>query len=614
MKNIYVRFTFLAALIVLISVSLMTYRNLDNYINEVKLVRHSSIVFRLVEKVLSAVKDAETGHRGYQLTRDSSYLEPYHISINELPEMLRELDSLVEDNPIQKQYVDTLQVLINNQYLLISRILSNTQRSSLYMDRYESKLLKDGKNNMTRIRIIISKIRNLEEELYTSRIATEEGYRNIAPFSLLAFTILSVFGVAFLFARVVGALDQKRLAEKGLKENLKTLEKEVTEKQFAQRTIQNILDHSLDGIMAFSSVRDKSGDIIDFEWMLANFISTQTLGGGNNALVGERLLGSGIDSSNSGIDSNNSGLFKIYKEIVTTGVARQFEREFRVKGEAVWYYMAAVKLDDGLIVTYTDVTGKRVAEDQLKLYADELKRSNQDLEQFAYVASHDLQEPLRKIRAFGDRLAARYEDKLDEVGIEYITRMQQASARMQKLIEDLLSFSRISSGHEQFTRVDPTTVVNEVVDDIEGQILREKAKVGVKPIPVINADRGQIRRLFQNLISNAIKFHKPGALPVAEISGSVISAAEAEKEFGFPVPENSYVRIVVKDNGVGFDEKYADKIFNIFQRLHGRAEYEGTGIGLAICRKIMMNHRGYIRATSVINQGSEFILIFPDVK
>jgi len=267
-----------------------------------------------------------------------------------------------------------------------------------------------------------------------------------------------------------------------------------------------------------------------------------------------------------------------------------------------------------LIVTYTDVSGKHAAEEQMRKYAEELKRSNQDLEQFAYVASHDLQEPLRKIRAFGDRLAARYADKLDEVGTEYITRMQQASTRMQKLIEDLLSFSRISSGQEQFTRVNPTGVVNEVVDDIEGQILREKAKVGIKPIAEINGDRGQLRRLFQNLISNAIKFHKQGVTPVVEISGSIVSRADTEKEFGFSLPESSYVRIVVKDNGIGFDEKYAEKIFNIFQRLQGRAEFEGTGIGLAICRKIMTNHSGYIRAESVIGQGSQFILIFPNVK
>lgn len=604
MKNIYIRFIFLSTLIVLVFISLMTYRNLNNYINEVKLVRHSSVVFRLVENVLSAVKDAETGHRGFQLTRDSSYLEPYHASIRQLPGMLHDLDSMVQDNFMQKRYVDTLQTLINDQYLLISRILSNAERSSLYMDRYESKLLKDGKNNMSRIRAVIGKIRAVEEELYTNRIATEEGYRNIAPFSLLAFSIISVFGVAFLFSRVMGALDQKRKAEIGLKENLKTLEREVAEKQFAQRTIQNILDHSLDGIMAFASVRDENGEITDFQWLLANFISAQTLGRGKGDLTGKRLL-------DVVPDAKKSGLFDIYKSVVDTSISQQFEREFDLSGEVKWFYMAAVKLDDGLIVTYTDVTEKTIAESRLTQYAEELKRSNQDLEQFAYVASHDLQEPLRKIRAFGDRLAARYEDKLDEVGAEYITRMQQASARMQKLIEDLLSFSRISSGHEQFTRVDLTAVVNEVVDDIEGQILREKAKVGVKPIAEINGDRGQIRRLFQNLISNAIKFHKPGALPVVEISGDVVSSNEAEKEFGFSLTEPAYVRIVVKDNGIGFDEKYSEKIFNIFQRLQGRAEYEGTGIGLAICRKIMSNHRGYIRAQSVINQGSEFILIFP---
>lgn len=604
MKNIYIRFIFLSTLIILIFISLMTYRNLNNYINEVKLVRHSSVVFRLVENVLSAVKDAETGHRGFQLTRDSSYLEPYRASIRQLPDMLHDLDSMVQNNYMQKRYVDTLQTLINDQYLLISRILSNAERSSLYMDRYESKLLKDGKENMARIRTVIGKIRGVEEELYTNRIATEEGYRNIAPFSLLAFSIISVFGVAFLFSRVMGALDQKRKAEIGLKENLKTLEHEVAEKQFAQRTIQNILDHSLDGIMAFSSVRDENGEIIDFQWLLANFISAQTLGRGKGDLTGKRLL-------DVVPDAKKSGLFDIYKGVVDTSISQQFEREFDLRGELKWFYMAAVKLDDGLIVTYTDVTEKNVAESRLTQYAEELKRSNQDLEQFAYVASHDLQEPLRKIRAFGDRLAARYEDKLDEVGVEYITRMQQASARMQKLIEDLLSFSRISSGHEQFTRVDLTAVVNEVVDDIEGQILREKAKVGVKPIAEINGDRGQIRRLFQNLISNAIKFHKPGGLPTVEISGDVISGSEAEKEFGFPLAEPAYVRIVVKDNGIGFDEKYSEKIFNIFQRLQGRAEYEGTGIGLAICRKIMSNHRGYIRAQSVINQGSEFILIFP---
>lgn len=607
MKNIYIQFIFLSVLVVLISVSLMTYQNLNNYINEVKLVRHSNLVVRIAEKVMSTIKDAETGHRGYQLTRDSTYLEPYFVSIQQLPGMLKELDSLVMDNAIQHRYVDTLQTLINNQYLISSRILSNAERSSLYMDRYESKLLKDGKENMSLIRHIIGKIQHVEEDIYAARVASEEGYRNITPVSLLAYTILSIIGMAILFSRVMRALEQKREAEKGLKENLQALEKEIQEKQFAQRTIQNILDHSLDGIMAFSTVRDKDGSITDFEWVMANFISTQTLGKDVGDLTGRRLL-------EVVPEAQYNGLFTVYKEVVEIGVSQQFEREFNLLGDKVWFYMAAVKLDDGLIVTYTDITEKKAAENKLTQYADELKRSNQDLEQFAYVASHDLQEPLRKIRAFGDRIVSQYEDKLDETGIEYIKRMQLASARMQKIIEDLLSFSRLSHGNEEFETIDVATVISEVVDDIEGQIVREQAQVKVHLAGEIQGDRGQIRRLFQNLISNAIKFHKPDVPPVVEISGSIVGASEAEREFGFLLPESSYLRVVVKDNGIGFDEKYADKIFNIFQRLHGRAEFEGTGIGLAICRKIMQNHRGYIQAFSTVQVGSEFVLIFPDAQ
>lgn len=604
MKNTYIQFIFLSILIVLISVSLMTYQNLDNYMNEVKLVRHSNQVVRVAEKVMSTIKDAETGHRGYQLTRDSTYLEPYFVSMQVLPAMLKVLDSLVSDNDVQHKYVDTLQTLINNQYLISMRILSNAERSSLYMDRYESKLLKDGKDNMSHIRNLIANIQRVEEDIYAARAASEEGYRNIAPLSLLVYTILSIIGMAILFSRVMRALEQKRDAEKGLKDNLQALEKEIQEKQVAQRTIQNILDHSLDGIMALSAVYDEKGSIIDFEWMLANFISTQTLGKDVGDLTGRRLL-------DVVPDARYNGLFSIYKEVVEVGVSQQFEREFNLLGDKYWFYMAAVRLDDGLIVTYTDITEKKAAENKLTQYAEELKRSNQDLEQFAYVASHDLQEPLRKIRAFGDRIVSQYEDKLDETGIEYIKRMQLASARMQKIIEDLLSFSRISSGNDEFETIAIAAVLNEVVDDLEGQIMRERAQVKIQMTGEIEGNRGQIRRLFQNLISNAIKFHKPDGSPVVEITSSVVDAAAAEREFGFLLAESSYLRVVVKDNGIGFDEKYADKIFNIFQRLHGRGEFEGTGIGLAICRKIMQNHRGYIYASSTLNVGSEFVLIFP---
>ena len=248
---------------------------------------------------------------------------------------------------------------------------------------------------------------------------------------------------------------------------------------------------------------------------------------------------------------------------------------------------------------------------QLEKYTGELQRSNEDLEQFAYVASHDLQEPLRKIRAFGDRLSSRYKAELGGSGEDYIQRMQSAASRMQTLIEDLLSFSRVSRGNEIFQPLDMNQITTEVLEDLDLQIKKEQAFVTVGKLPGITADKMQMKRLFQNLINNAVKFHKPNQGSHVEVQGRVVKSQDVRNELGLTLADISYVRFSVKDNGIGFEEKYNEKVFNIFQRLHGRMEYEGTGIALAICRKIVTNHNGHIVARSVENVGSEFIVILP---
>jgi light-regulated signal transduction histidine kinase (bacteriophytochrome) len=258
-----------------------------------------------------------------------------------------------------------------------------------------------------------------------------------------------------------------------------------------------------------------------------------------------------------------------------------------------------------------DLTEQKAYEAQLQQFTAELQRSNQDLEQFAYVASHDLQEPLRKIRAFGDRLTAKYQAKLEEQGSDYVARMQSAAARMQVLIEELLSFSRVSRPGFLTEELDLNEIAGEIRDDLETQIRREKATLVIGDLPTIKGERSQIKRLLQNLISNGIKFHKSDEGSRVELTASVIRGADAQNEFNIPLPKLKYARFEVKDNGIGFDEKYLEKIFTIFQRLHGRTEYEGTGIGLAICRKIVANHGGFITARSEENKGSVFIVILP---
>jgi signal transduction histidine kinase len=227
-----------------------------------------------------------------------------------------------------------------------------------------------------------------------------------------------------------------------------------------------------------------------------------------------------------------------------------------------------------------------------------LEISNRELQDFASVASHDLQEPLRKIQAFGDRLAVRCADQLGPEGNDYLRRMQNAAGRMQTLINDLLAFSRVTTKAQPFVPVDLARVAREVVSDLEARIEQSGATVEVGDLPVLDADPLQMRQLLQNLLGNALKFARPDIAPRVRL-GTEEGA------------EPGTVRLAVADNGIGFDEKYLDRIFTVFQRLHGRGAYEGTGIGLAVCRKIAERHGGAITARSRPGEGATFLVTLP---
>jgi signal transduction histidine kinase len=241
-------------------------------------------------------------------------------------------------------------------------------------------------------------------------------------------------------------------------------------------------------------------------------------------------------------------------------------------------------------------------EEQAKQSAVELQRSNRELEQFAFVASHDLQEPLRKIQAFSDRLKTKYGEKLDEQGQDYVVRIVSSASRMRRLIEDLLTFSRVSTKPTTLAVVDLNRVVQDVLSDLEGRLLESGGKVEVGPLPSVTADGPQMGQLFQNLIGNGLKFRRPGVPLVVKVASRPLPA-EGEAE--------ECHEITVSDNGIGFESAYAERIFQLFQRLHGRHEYEGTGMGLAICRKIVERHGGSIRAEGKPGEGATFTITLP---
>lgn len=244
-----------------------------------------------------------------------------------------------------------------------------------------------------------------------------------------------------------------------------------------------------------------------------------------------------------------------------------------------------------------EVAERKRAEKMLRSYAEQLKLSNQALEDFAFVASHDLQEPLRKIRAFGDRLNTDYKGTLDEAGQDYIRRMQAAAERMQGMLDGLLTYSRITTQGKQFEAVDLNLIVREVLSDLEVRLAQTGGQVEVGELPMVEADPVQMRQLFQNLCGNALKFHRPGVPPQVTISGRVKT--------------ENWVEISIADNGIGFESEYTDQIFKPFHRLRGRGEYEGAGMGLAICKKILERHCGGITVKSRPGEGSTFTIVLP---
>ena len=277
----------------------------------------------------------------------------------------------------------------------------------------------------------------------------------------------------------------------------------------------------------------------------------------------------------------------------------------------VEYVRTPIKEKDhlmGAVVIFKDVTERKRAEEALNRKAAELARSNSELEQFAYVASHDLQEPLRKIQAFGDRLKTKFETVELKDGRDYLERMQSAAARMQTLINDLLTFSRVISSSKPFVPVDLAVVTKEVLGDLEVRIEKTKARIQVESLPTLEADPMQMRQLLQNLIGNALKFQLPGSTPEIKITAKTLKNPLGGG--GSEIPEE-VCELTVQDNGIGFEEKYLEKIFAVFQRLHGRGEYEGTGVGLAVCRRIADRHGGTITARSEPGKGATFIVTLP---
>ncbi|WP_266368244.1 PAS domain-containing protein [Tellurirhabdus rosea] len=311
----------------------------------------------------------------------------------------------------------------------------------------------------------------------------------------------------------------------------------------------------------------------------------------------------------------SDGLYDI--EYRTVGLVDNKLRWVKAKGRAL--HEDGAPIAHRFIGTVLDITEVKAKGEELEQHVAErtrelqeantnLERSNYSLQQFAYVASHDLQEPLRKIQAFSDVLEQEYAAHLPPGAYDILNRMRKSAQRMNSLVRDLLSFSRLTTRQEPSQQVPLQELIGEVLGDLETTLQQTSAEVTVCSLPVLTGNRTQLRQLFQNLLTNAIKFTQPGQTPHVRVSSRKVASAELPE----PTTENRQWHLIeVKDNGIGFDAKYIERIFELFQRLHGKSQYEGTGIGLAICKKVVENHGGQITAHSQPGQGATFQIYLP---
>lgn len=372
----------------------------------------------------------------------------------------------------------------------------------------------------------------------------------------------------------------------------------------ASGRLKAVFNAAQSGMFTFAPERNGEGEVVDFRFVITNKSFAAYVGQTPEVLQGD--LGSKWFP---GYLTN--GVFQMYRHTFITGETQRQDVHYNVDGHDLYLDLMSTKVGDEVLVTFTDYTPLKTAQLQLEKNIEELRRSNTNLEQFAYAASHDMKEPIRKVHFFADRLKQLLADRLDEKEAGLFNRMKVAAERMAALIDDLLEYSHVSRGADLLERIDVTQKVHTVLTDLELAIQEKRAEIHIGTLPTITGHRRQLQQLFQNLISNALKYSKPGVAPQIRIAAFTQKGRETGLHLS---PENGdrlYHIITVTDNGIGFEQHEAERIFNVFQRLHGNSEIRGTGVGLSIARKVVENHHGAITAQSEPGKGSVFTIFLP---
>lgn len=564
----------------------LAYKYIHDLSVSFKMVEHTYEVHIQLQRTLTLLKNAETDQRGFLITKDSVFLESYLLLRQALHHQVTQLEDFTSDSPEQQLKLEELRDRIDKRLSIFEKTMQIAEEGNLETPEFVT-AFKEGRQVMNSIRYKVNEMINYENGLMKVRKEKSTKSLSNAPLLVYYVLILSLALLLLIYAQISKNLKSLRLNNEQL---------EI----FKESAMQ-------------SEIVSKHGNF-------TYHIESGTFDFSDNLY---RLLGEEPQSIESSLD-----MFMSYVHPEDAGKLRQqvalmIEEEdlpyiyYRIiqKNGAIRHFKGYAKViiniegDRRLLGTIADITDEI---DNFRLIEQrnlELERNNAELASFNYVASHDLQEPLRKIQTFISRLEDKEYYRLSESGKLYIERIKTASSRMRSLIDDLLQFSRTNKLEEAFEVSNMNVLFETAKHDLTEIINEKKAKITVDVLPPMRVIPFQIKQLFQNLIGNSLKYSKDEVAPIIHIGYSKTKASliPGIKTSNYKL----YHVISVTDNGIGFSQEYAEKIFILFNRLHAKNEYSGTGIGLSICRKIVENHQGYLYATGKENKGATFTVYLP---
>ena len=586
----YLRTAFVVGLFVILCIGGFTYKHISELSQTSKVVKDNYSLRNELELIISNLKDAEIGHRGFLLTHDSLFLNPYKESLQKITNNLSKLDTLIVPKGEQVEKLKELKGDIAQRFKNFDKSFSLTNDDDTLLTQDLLFLLHEGEIRMDRIRADINEMLDLEQRLLTHNQEINEEKIGLTP--LLFYGLLIVTLVILLLAYVKMTTDLKALKESNTE--LEIFEKLTKQSEIVSNTStwvwyieENIFEFS-DNLYRLLGEEPQS-----FEPTLENFYKyvheedINNLGQQVNMMMREEELP-----------------FTSFRVVHKDGTIRYLKAYSKLMDDTE----GDKKMFGVTIDTTNDVENYRIIEQRNQ----ELERTNKELSAFNYVASHDLQEPLRKIQTFMSRLETKEKDHISESGQLYIQRMKSASARMRMLIEDLLQYSRTNTSEKEYVKTNINMLLEHAKTELLDSIEEKQAKIICDGLPTMEVISFQIQQLFINLISNSLKYSKEGVPPIIEITHEEVRSRDVDE-----INKSLYKfhhKITFKDNGIGFEQIYAEKIFLLFNRLHGKSEYSGTGIGLAICKKIVENHKGIIIADGKPNVGATFKIYLPFLK